>query len=80
MLIRFTCTYCGHKWDDKIFIQSHIESQVCPKCGDENLKVKDANKDKIDAYKDCPPFPDEDDYGTVSGYALENNIIDRDDN
>lgn len=57
MNVELECAYCGYKWDKTAYNKSSIESEKCPHCGDTNLKVRDANVAKIDAYKGCPPFP-----------------------
>lgn len=46
----FTCTYCGHEWDQKFFLPvKEDDFIVCPKCGDENITAK--KYEKIDYYK-----------------------------
>lgn len=37
---------------------SHTE-EVCTKCGDSNIDVKELSKTKINTYLGCPPFPEE---------------------
>jgi len=68
------CMYCGHKWENEIFVADYVNTQVCPKCGDSNLKIKDAKADKVDYYEGCPPFPsdNDDDYD----YAADKKIFD----
>lgn len=51
------CTYCGHKWEKPVYNKQSIEEEKCVRCGDSNLKVRDASVSKIDAYKGCPAFP-----------------------
>jgi hypothetical protein len=51
------CTYCGHKWEKAVYNKQSIEDEKCVRCGDSNLKVRDASVSKVDAYKGCPAFP-----------------------
>lgn len=55
-MVEFECTYCGDKWN--AFPRNHIEveAEICKKCGDSTLKVRDALKSKIDYYKGSEPF------------------------
>lgn len=66
MIIHITCNYCDFKWEKNIYTRDSVSSEVCPKCKDTNLKVKDAKQDKIDYYEGSPAFRDDDelDYDT----------------
>ena len=57
MTVELECMYCAHRWEKTVYNKQSIEAEVCPRCGDSSLKVRDATTSKIDAYKGCPPFP-----------------------
>jgi uncharacterized protein YbaR (Trm112 family) len=61
MDIKLLCNYCGFNWEYWAASRRQIESLCCPKCNDSSLTVKDTESSpKIDYYKGCPPFPEDD--------------------
>ena len=57
MLLDFTCTYCGHNWERKVYNKHQADKECCPRCQDTSLVVRDRTKQAIDYYEGCPPFP-----------------------
>lgn len=74
MLLNIECNYCGNEWNLKVYNQRQAEDQICDKCDDSNLTIKEANT--VDYYQGCPPFPankaeqEADSWGL---YNMENN-------
>lgn len=60
MRVELECTYCGKKWEKIAYNKQSIESEVCSRCKDTNLKVRDLDTTKVDYYQGCPPFPSKD--------------------
>ena len=52
--VKLTCTYCDHKWTTHVHSKAILESLVCLKCKDANLKVQEI----LDTYVGAPPFVD----------------------
>lgn len=51
MKFQFTCTYCNKKWVKEYFYTpKNFEDIKCEVCKDENLIVKNLDKNKIDYY------------------------------
>lgn len=60
MTLLLECTYCGKTWQRTFYSQEEAKNESCSKCGDKQLKAKEANKAKVDYYEGCPPFPPKD--------------------
>ncbi len=57
MKLELECMYCGHKWEKEAYNRQSVDAEICPRCKDSSLKVRDFNAARIDSYKGCPPFP-----------------------
>lgn len=47
------CTYCGHNWEENRL----FGTPLCSRCGDKKIRIKEAERSKIDYYEGCEPFP-----------------------
>lgn len=56
MIIEMECEYCGNKWEAGAIELADIGRPICLKCGDKNIKLKDASKSKVDYYQGSPAF------------------------
>lgn len=60
MIFQFECCYCGYKYTRELFSRASIEAEKCSRCNDTTMKYKEYAEDsKVDYYKGCPPFPDD---------------------
>lgn len=64
MLVIIICNYCGLRTEKDIYNKSYLEDYKCTKCGDKDIIVKDASKEKVDQYVGCPEF-------TKKGYLYD---------
>lgn len=69
MEVTLECSYCGHKWRDKIYSIAMIPK--CIKCADRKVKVRKDDGDKKDYYAGSPPFPKKEDDEKISYPILE---------
>ena len=60
MDVVINCQYCGYKTVKVIYNQKSLEDEICSKCGDRNLVIKELSKTKIDSYAGSPAFPEKD--------------------
>lgn len=60
------CKYCGFEEIRVVYNKKSLTDQECLKCKDKNLIYKDAGQ-KIDQYKDDPPFPEKSDADDSEG-------------
>lgn len=58
MNLKFTCNYCDCKWDLKLYNESSVKNQRCPKCRSYDSKVVKKEDITVDYYVGCPAFPD----------------------
>lgn len=52
------CRYCNKKWEKNIYAGSTTK-EICSKCGDTNIDIRELSKTKIDSYIGCPAFKEE---------------------